>query len=143
MSTVLFIILWPALWLFLPLTRRTRAVIVKDGKILLVKNFAAPDRWALPGGGIKRRESVIQALGRELEEELGVQIASAIELVKEPIVFHQYGLLLRYHFVAVELPADIHIKKNWEIRDVQWLPIDKLTDVAPEVTRGLALKANR
>lgn len=49
-------------------------VIDPDDRFLLVR-FEFPDagtRWALPGGGIEPGESTVDALRRELEEELGL-----------------------------------------------------------------------
>jgi len=48
-----------------------KAVIYRNGKILLLKNDKG---WDLPGGHIKRNESLTQGLKREVFEETGVQI---------------------------------------------------------------------
>lgn len=50
---------------------RVRAVIRKDGKMLLVQHVGHTT-WCLPGGGIDAGENVIKALKREIREELGV-----------------------------------------------------------------------
>lgn len=47
-----------------------KAIIVKDGKVLLVKE-QDDEWWSFPGGGIDYGESTEHALGRELPEELG------------------------------------------------------------------------
>ncbi|MGZ4560248.1 MAG: NUDIX domain-containing protein [Frankiaceae bacterium] len=60
--------------------------LVREGRVLLVHRSpnrrAYPGVWDLPGGHIETGESELAALGRELHEELGVQIAagSAIHL---------------------------------------------------------------
>lgn len=58
-------------------TQRTRlganALIICDGKILLEKR-ADCDLWGLVGGGVKRKETTLQAITREIWEELGVRI---------------------------------------------------------------------
>lgn len=50
------------------------AVVVRDGKILLVKRRNPPsaNMWSLPGGHVEPGESVLEAAVRELEEETGV-----------------------------------------------------------------------
>ena len=48
-----------------------KAVIINKKKILLVKE-EGDEFWSLPGGGVDHGESDIQALKRELSEELGV-----------------------------------------------------------------------
>jgi 8-oxo-dGTP diphosphatase len=52
---------------------RVSAVVRWRGQILLIRQ-EKPDKeyWLLPGGGVKAGESLVQALVRELREELGV-----------------------------------------------------------------------
>ena len=53
-----------------PITVGVRAVLVREGQILLVRH-TYQDHWYLPGGGVKKGETLIEALGRELREEVG------------------------------------------------------------------------
>ena len=52
--------------------------LVRDGQILLVHRNPSrrwyPDVWDLPGGHVEQGESGLQALVRELYEELGVRV---------------------------------------------------------------------
>jgi 8-oxo-dGTP pyrophosphatase MutT (NUDIX family) len=54
---------------------RVRAIIIKQGSILLIKRVF-PDRtyWVFPGGGVEEGETVVEALERECVEELGITI---------------------------------------------------------------------
>ena len=64
--------------------------LVHDGRVLLVHRRpdkrAYPDVWDLPGGLVEPGESELEALERELQEELGVRIAtgSASHLCRVP-----------------------------------------------------------
>ena len=52
--------------------------LVEDGRVLLVHRSPSrrwyPDVWDLPGGHVEPGESGLEALTRELDEELGVQV---------------------------------------------------------------------
>lgn len=49
------------------------AAIVQAGRLLVVSKQAAPDVFYLPGGKPDPGESALEALRRELDEELGVE----------------------------------------------------------------------
>ncbi|MCO8123657.1 NUDIX domain-containing protein [Stieleria sp. TO1_6] len=63
-----------------PSTRRKRgvvAVIFRDAKLLIIRRsmtVTAPGKLCLPGGGIEIGESEEQALVREMEEELAIDV---------------------------------------------------------------------
>ncbi|MCO1596901.1 NUDIX domain-containing protein [Micromonospora sp. RHAY321] len=54
--------------------------LVENGEVLLVHRSptrrAYPDLWDLPGGHVEAGESELQALAREMHEELGVRIVA-------------------------------------------------------------------
>lgn len=60
---------------FRPRTRGVRGVLLdSDERILLVRH-TYDSGWYLPGGSVKRMESPLDALSRELREEVGVSFA--------------------------------------------------------------------
>ena len=58
---------------------RATALIIKDDKVLLVKDKGRHD-YSMPGGGFKSKESTIQAAIREVQEELKLRSLSATRL---------------------------------------------------------------
>ena len=58
---------------FRPETQGAKGLLIKDGKVLLVKTSYS--KWlTFPGGGIKRGETAEEAVKRELREETGVEV---------------------------------------------------------------------
>ncbi|MFA6239725.1 MAG: NUDIX domain-containing protein, partial [Candidatus Hydrogenedentales bacterium] len=54
---------------------RVAAIIVEDGKLLMVRHVKGQESyWLLPGGGVDYGESLVEALERELVEEASVGI---------------------------------------------------------------------
>ena len=128
-GTALFWLGWPFHRLYLHNSTRTRPIILADGHILLVKNWISPNRWSLPGGGIRSGEQPTQAAARELKEET--------TLVIEPAKFkqlfegetHQYGLYYRYICFLVELPQMLPVKKRRiENTDIRWVAVKDLAN---------------
>ena len=80
------------------------AVIVRDGKVLLIRRGSEPlkGQWSLPGGLIELGETARQAVAREVEEETGLEITSAtvIETV-DRIVRDREGRI-EYHYVLLD-----------------------------------------
>lgn len=67
--------------------------VIRDlqGNILIARRHASSHQgglWEFPGGKVEARESVLQALQRELEEELAIKLLDARALLK---VEHDYG----------------------------------------------------
>ena len=64
------------------------AVIIKDGKIVLIKRKEEPfqGQYALPGGFVEYGETVEAALRREVLEETGliVEVSSLIGIYSDP-----------------------------------------------------------
>lgn len=73
------------LFLFRPILFGVRVILVKEGRVLLVRHTYRSG-WHLPGGGIKRRETVETAARREVREEAGAEMG-AVRLVG---VFHNF-----------------------------------------------------
>jgi nucleoside triphosphatase len=65
-------------------TRVTVTGIIRnnEGKILLCKmpinRGVYPGQWAIPGGGIEEGEEMREALGRELQEEVGLEVTEIV-----------------------------------------------------------------
>jgi ADP-ribose pyrophosphatase YjhB (NUDIX family) len=61
------------------MTLGVRAMLVKDGKVVLVKHSYVPG-WHFPGGGVEAGESLVEALEREIMEEAGAVLCGPSRL---------------------------------------------------------------
>jgi 8-oxo-dGTP pyrophosphatase MutT (NUDIX family) len=55
-------------------------IFSRDGKLVVGKNIgggAYADKWVIPGGGIEEGETEVEALKREVAEEIGLDIEDA------------------------------------------------------------------
>ena len=92
-----------------------------EGRLLLVRHTYMPG-WFFPGGGVNRGEPALDAVTRELKEEIGLQGFATCEL---------FGLYTRKHFWTTNVIALFHIKgatfdfkRNFEIAEAEFFPLD-------------------
>jgi 8-oxo-dGTP diphosphatase len=68
-----------------PASKRVRAIIIKDDKLLTIKRTKSNDEyWVLPGGGIEPGETPEQALVREVKEETGLECVAGEYVANYP-----------------------------------------------------------
>ncbi len=101
-----------------------RGVVIREGKMLLVREKLDGGRWTLPGGWADVDESPANATEREIDEEAGYT-ARAVKLLAlydrnkhdhPPYIFHAYKVYFR-----CELVNDIqHLVANVETEETGW-----------------------
>ncbi len=101
-------------------------VVIKDGKILLVKRAFPPGegKWSFPGGLVELGEKLSDACARETEEETGFTI-DVLELINvfDMIERDDAGKVM-YHYVLVEFlakPTGGSEKANAEVLELKWV----------------------
>lgn len=114
------------------------AILDEENRFLLVRHGYRPG-WHFPGGGVEKNETVLTALGRELDEEAGVQATS------EPPLFGIYSnarLFPNDHVLLYVVRAwrRTHIPKpNAEIREHRFFAVSELpADTNPSTRRRIA-----
>jgi ADP-ribose pyrophosphatase YjhB (NUDIX family) len=120
-----------------PRTIGVRALLLdQGGRVALVRHTYA-DHWYLPGGGVKKGESIAAALLRELAEELAIA-DPVIERVLG--VYHSRGEGKDDHIVIfVVRTAASGILDRADLREIEqagWFTIDDL----PEATSPATLR---
>ena len=128
-------------------TQRTRlganAIITCNGKLLLEKRRDS-DNWGLPGGGVKPQESPLDAIAREIYEELGWRISKdrfqKLAVYGEPgrIAAYRDGSVWRMVIVAfaLELEQEIPVRISTESRDIRFFRPEELSQIEIVITHS-------
>ncbi len=79
------------------------AVIVQDGRVLLVRRGSEPlkGHWTLPGGVLEVGETLAAGVAREVKEETGLDV-DPIELVEILDRIHREDGRIRFHYVIAD-----------------------------------------
>ena len=114
------------------------AVIFNDRRqVLLLKHrFRAGSGWGLPGGFLERGEQPIEALRRELREEIGLEVDDvevfAARSFSKP---KQVEVLFRARANGDVKPLTIEVER------AEWFALDSLPEGLPRDQRGYVERA--
>ena len=91
------------------------AVVVDDGRVLLVKRAQAPlkGEWSLPGGAVEVGETLSAAVQREVLEETGlvVSVGPIVEVLDR---IHTDGDgRVEYHYVLIDYACTV-VGGDWQ-----------------------------
>lgn len=119
-------------WIYYPhVAGAAGAVILKEGKVLLLKRTIAPHqgKWDLPAGFIRFGEHPEEAMMREVKEESGLQVKAknligifqAVEDLRQPGHFF---------FAYLAEPEKGSVKIGNEASEADWFDLDHLPSLA-------------
>ncbi|MDB5185584.1 MAG: hypothetical protein JWL85_107 [Candidatus Saccharibacteria bacterium] len=119
---------YPLLYWYLRLSRRTRVVMVSQGKVLVVKGWLSNDKWMLPGGGLHRGEDGRLGAAREVFEETGIRVPATALQSFGMVDYHGEGFRFQFEqfWIALDAPTEPKIQQR-EIVEIAWVPIEELT----------------
>lgn len=101
------------------------AVIIEEDKVLLTRRPAHKPQggfWEFPGGKLNPEESPIEALRRELREELAIEICVG-NIIDALFYRYDWGpvLILAYYCSKVD-----GTPRNIEVAEHRWVPLEEL-----------------
>ena len=107
--------------------------LISESMLLVAQRIRPPNLaglWELPGGKVAPEETEVEALARELREELGVDVVVGDRIGADVAVGE--GLILRAYLVSQTggtLAALDHRALRWvdatELLDLPWVPADR------------------
>lgn len=117
-----------------PVSKGSRALLIKENRILLVKH-TYETQWYIPGGKVNKYECFDEAIVRELKEELGVTLED----------LNHFGTYNNFYenkddTVVIFISKQFSVKgnKNMEIEAYQFFDLDDLPkDVSPGSRRRI------
>lgn len=135
-----------AMWVRNPLRHRLGqqsigvCALIRDeaGRVLLVKHSYRPG-WCLPGGGMRRGETPVSALRRELREELGLELTASPRLLQIYLQrwfgMADYPILFEVDVIA-GTSGTAHVADHLEILEIGWFPARNLPPDTHASTRA-------
>lgn len=117
------------------------SIITYNGKLLLEKRRDC-DMWGLVGGGVKKHETELQAITREIYEELGLRISK--DQFKKLAVYGEPGRIAAYRdgsiwrmvivLFGLELDTMPDMTISKESRDLRFFTKEELKDINMVIT---------
>ena len=117
-----------------------KAIIIKNNKLLVTKNYDVSGDWfLLPGGGQKHEETFFEALKRECLEEIGIDvnikelclvreyIAKNHEFAKEDAGVHQVEFMFKCE-ISQEPVFENGTEHDQFQTGILWIPLEKIHD---------------
>ena len=121
----------------------SNCIIVWDGKLLLERRRDS-DTWGLVGGGCKKWEEPVQAMAREVREELGLRIRperfQKLKVYGEPgrVAAYRDGSVWRMVIVVYKLELDEKpsIRISNESKEARFFTKDEVRNLEIPVTHS-------
>ncbi|MFC1724382.1 NUDIX domain-containing protein [candidate division KSB1 bacterium] len=107
---------------------RAAAIIIEEKKILLVKHKKNDkEYWLLPGGGVKYGESLVNALKRELFEELNLKVdVKDIVYINDSINIEEERHIVNVCFRCLINEGKIKINKDHRLVGYNFIAFEKI-----------------
>lgn len=106
----------------------TKGLCVREGKLLMVKDMTPMyaelgGRWEIPGGGLDFGEDVATAVGREVKEEMGLEVTYLAEKPTYIWTSKRQGKRgMEWHHVCI-------LAYRFDVKDLNFTPSEECTEI--------------
>jgi 8-oxo-dGTP pyrophosphatase MutT (NUDIX family) len=121
---ILYIIFRTYCFIFRPIRMGVRVMMIKDKKVWLVRQTYMPG-WFMPGGGLKKRETLDEAARREAREETGAELGK-ITLMGAYSNFTEWKSDHNIVFICTDF--EVKTTPDDEIAEIRAFALDELPD---------------
>jgi ADP-ribose pyrophosphatase len=129
LGIIVFFLAWPAFYIYLKRSERTRIIIAEGNKVLVTRNWISDGKWSLPGGGLHQKEPILQGAQRELFEETGLRVSQEQLRYVGKQTYRNYGHTFVFHtFVARDVDMSDLRRQKHEISRTAWISPANLTE---------------
>jgi 8-oxo-dGTP pyrophosphatase MutT (NUDIX family) len=112
-----------------------RMLLMQDKKVLLVKH-SYQQGWYTIGGGVEKGETPLEAMKRELKEEVGATLLTNPKLFS--VYYSRNEKRDDYIVFYVAEGCEQEVVHSDEIAEQQWFPFDDLpADITPATSRRI------
>ena len=99
-------------------------MLIQNGDVLLVRQTYLPG-WFMPGGGVKRGETLDEAVRREAREEVGAEMKD-LELIGAYTNFQ--GFKSDHNILFLCTDFTLNSRSDREIAEVHFFPLDAIPE---------------
>lgn len=112
------------------------AAIIQGGKVFCARrpdkgSSETAKKWEFPGGKIEKGETHLQALEREIREELDTVICAGSLVASVEYTYAAFSIILHVYFAEIltgSLTLKEHLESRWlapsELDSLDWAPAD-------------------
>jgi 8-oxo-dGTP diphosphatase len=124
------------------------SVIIKDGKIALIKRGNEPSKgkWTIPGGLVEVGESLEVAVVRETKEEVCLEVENPLLLdVVDNVDLDEHGKV-KYHYVIIDYLVQVisgTIRAASDAEELRWVNFNEVEDYNLTASFRLFFRRNR
>ncbi len=110
---------------------RAAGVLVKEGKILLIRHQKKDKTyWLLPGGGVDYGETMEDSLKREFLEECNLEVdIKDLAFVSQGIAPDNSRHIIHMTFIVEYISGELRVGEEEILKEVKFIPIEDIDKI--------------